>query len=194
MTFKAPPALPRSFFDRDVVTVARELLGKTLVRVLTDGTILAGRITETEAYLSAADSANHAARGQTPRTTVMFGEPGAAYVYHIHQQFCLNVVTEPVGVASAVLLRGIEPLAGEDVMWHHRGGHIKPSQLTNGPGKLCKALAITKDYNGTDLTDDSSSLRLCKAVDDTIPEIIATPRIGVTSAKDLPLRFIIAAQ
>jgi DNA-3-methyladenine glycosylase len=193
MSFAAPPPLPRSFFTRDVVTVARELLGKTILRVLADGTLLAGRITETEAYLSSADSANHAARGPTPRTMVMFGEPGLAYVYHIHQQFCLNVVTEPAGVASAVLLRGIEPLSGEAVMRQLRGKHIKPSQLTNGPGKLCQALAITKHYNGSDLTDATASLRLCDSLGDTIPEIIATPRIGVTSAKDLLLRFIIAA-
>jgi DNA-3-methyladenine glycosylase len=180
------PPLERSFFDRDPVRVARDLLGTRLVR--TRGrSVAAGRIVEVEAYLARDDSANHAFRGRTPRNASMFGPPGHAYVYAIHGRFCLNAVTETDGVPSAVLIRAVEPLAGIAVMQRRRGT-MRLADLTRGPARLCEAFAIDPTFDGWDLT---LGRRLWIARDPEFePAHIATSvRIGVTSAHDLPLRF-----
>ncbi len=181
--------LQRDYYDRDPVVVARQLLGMLLCRRLPGDRLLVGRITETEAYLAREDTANHAHRGQTRRNRSMFGPPGHAYVYAIHSRHCLNVVTEPPGVASAVLIRAVEPLEGIDVMARLRGTD-QLRNLTTGPGKLCEAFAINRDLDGEDMT---RPIRLWIADGGSVHDAVVacTPRIGVTSAKELPLRFVL---
>ena len=134
--------LPRSFYDRDTQVVARDLLGKHLVHV-SRGVERVGRIVEVEAYLGPHDLAAHSARGRTERTKIMFGPPGHAYVYMIYgMHFCMNIVTEREGHASAVLLRAVEPVKNV-------GGR------TRGPGLLCRSMRIDKRLNGRDLLSDS---------------------------------------
>jgi DNA-3-methyladenine glycosylase len=194
-----PDPLPRRFYQRDVVRVARDLLGKRLVRV-TDNELTAGRIVEVEAYLARDDPANHAHRGQTRRNAAMFGPPGHAYVYPIHARFCLNAVTEPAGVPSAVLLRAVEPLEGMKIMEHRRSTR-DPLNLARGPARLCEAFAIDRTLDKCDLTradqlwidDQSPPLSNPTGGPASRPvEIVTATRVGVTSAKDLPLRFFIA--
>lgn len=188
-TYVQAPALPREFYDRDPAVVARELLGKLLIRRSLAGTCV-GRIVETEAYLSADDPACHAARGQTRRNASMFGLPGHAYVYMIHAKWCFNAVTEAEGCASAVLVRAIEPLAGIERMQQRRGTD-KLLDLARGPARLCQALEITREFDGWDLTQRKS---LWIANDDfkNSAQIVAAPRIGISQAADLPLRFLYA--
>src|SRR3954469_16206991 len=141
----APPSdkLPRRFYDRPALAVARDLLGKVLV-VDVPGDRRSARIVEVEAYVGEYDLACHAAKGRTARTEVLFGPPGHAYVYLIYGMYhCFNVVTEPEGVAAAVLVRGVEPLEG-----------IAPEAGTDGPGKLCRAMHITMAQNRADLRGD----------------------------------------
>jgi DNA-3-methyladenine glycosylase len=164
--------LPRSFYARPTVEVARDLLGK----VIRHGAASA-RIVETEAYLGTDDAAAHSARGPTPRTKVIFGPPGRAYVYLIYGvHYCLNVVVEPEGVAGCVLIRAVEPVAGV-------------VHLANGPGKLTRALGITMEHYGADLTRGPLTIHT-PASDDTF-DIVTSPRIGITKASHLPLRFFI---
>jgi DNA-3-methyladenine glycosylase len=163
--------LPRSFYERPTEEVARALLGKLIVRRPEDGgRVRLARIVEVEAYLGVRDAASHARRGPTPRAAIMFGSPGHAYVYLIYGIFhCLNVVTEPDGVAGAVLIRAAAPLDAPD-----------ESEL-RGPGKLCRALAITLAHKGVDLTGAASPLSLA---DDGAPppRVARSPRIGVDYA------------
>jgi DNA-3-methyladenine glycosylase len=159
--------LAREFYDRDTVEVAHELLGKLLVRI--DGrTERIGRIVEVEAYLGPHDLAAHSAKGLTPRTKVMFGPPGHAYVYLIYGMYhCMNVVTQAEGKASAVLLRALEPVK-------HVDGR------SQGPGLLCKAMHIDKGLNGHDLTSNEFYI-----ADDRSPNrvsIVKRPRVGVDYA------------
>lgn len=159
--------LARPFYDRDTIAVAQDLLGKLLVRVV-DGVERIGRIVEVEAYLGPHDLAAHSARGLTPRTRVMFGPPGHAYVYLIYGIYhCMNVVTQAEGTASAVLLRALEPVRNV-------------TARTQGPGLLCRALEIDKRLNGHDLLSDE----LFIAADDLAPRltIVRRPRIGVDYA------------
>jgi DNA-3-methyladenine glycosylase len=204
--------LPREFYNRDPVVVARELLGKLLIR--REGRkLLAGRIVEDEAYLGANDPAAHAFSGRTPRNAVLFGPPGYAYVYFIYgNHYCLNVSCMPEGVGEGVLFRAMEPVAGFEDMVKARGldfptlpptpgartGHQvslwRPSQLrliSSGPGRMAEAMDITRERdNGKDLTSRRSDLWF--ADDGYRPEkIVATPRIGITKAVDEPLRFIV---
>jgi len=182
--------LPRSFYDRDVVVVARELLGKLLVRQVR-GRLTVGRIVEAEAYLGRGDPANHSYRGQTRRNTSMFGPPGHAYVYPIHSRYCLNAVTEPAGTPSAVLLRAVEPLEGVAAMQRRRETEVL-RDLARGPGRLCEAFAVDRALDGYDLTL-GRELWIAEPDAPAAPcETIVTPRIGVTSAHDLPLRFALA--
>lgn len=183
--------LPRRFYNRDPVTVARALLGTVLVRDTAEGRT-SGRIVETEAYLAGADAACHAARGPTRKNASMFGPPGHAYVYPIHARYCLNVVTEPEAVASAVLIRALEPLVGAELMAQRRGG-LGLRDLARGPARLCEALAVDRQLDGWDLTrgehlwiEDDGAGRPAEA------NIGRTPRIGVTAAHHLELRFFIA--
>jgi DNA-3-methyladenine glycosylase len=179
--------LPRSFYQRHPVTVARDLLGKILVREL-EGCVLAGRIVETEAYLAADDPASHAFAGKTRRNAAMFGPPGHAYVYIIYGRYhCVNVVTEEPGVASAVLLRAVEPLAGVDRMQRLRAAQ-RLTQLASGPGKLCQAFAIDRTWDTWDLTQGQGIWCAQPAVCSPF-DIVVTPRVGIVQAADLPLRF-----
>ena len=182
--------LPRFFFDRDPVSVARELLGKLLCHD-DRGQLLVGRIVETEAYLASEDPASHAYRGQTLRNAAMFGPPGHAYVYAMHRYHCLNVVTEGEGIPSAVLLRAVEPLHGVDVMCSRRDTACYVN-LTSGPGKLCQAFGIDRSLDRWGLTQ-GRRLWLAEPISATDIDIVVTPRIGVTSAQDLQLRFCDAA-
>ena len=183
--------LTRRFYNRDVVLVARQLLGKRLVRVK-DGVLTSGLIVETEAYLAEGDPACHGTRGPTPGNEVMFGSAGLAYVYPIHARHCFNAVAGPVGQASAVLIRAIEPREGLNTMLARRA--LSDERLVaNGPARLCEALAITRSVNGLDLTSADSIWidRVgARRLDDAA--IKSTRRIGVTSAKSLRLRFVIA--
>jgi DNA-3-methyladenine glycosylase len=184
-------ALPAVFFDRDPRRVARELLGKLLVRRI-DGRLLVTRIVETEAYLGKNDPAAHSSSGRTERNAVLFGPPGRAYVYFIYgNHYCLNVSCLPDGRAGGVLFRAVEPLAGIAAMAAARGlPGVRAPILTNGPGKLAEALGITREQNGMDLTDRRQSIYL--AADD-FPDcrVMTTPRIGITKAADLKLRYLI---
>ena len=182
--------LPRQFFDRDPMSVARELLGKLLCHD-DRSQLVVGRIVETEAYLASEDPASHAYRGQTLRNTAMFGPPGHAYVYAMHRYHCLNVVTEGEGIPSAVLLRAVEPLQGVEVMCSRRGTACYVN-LTSGPGKLCQAFAIDRALDQWALTQ-GRRLWLAAPMSETVIDVVATPRIGITSAQELPLRFCDAA-
>jgi len=143
--------LLHSFYLRPTLEVARDLLGRTLVRML-DGQRLSGRICEVEAYMGEDDQASHAARGPSPRNRAMYGSAGLAYVYLIYgMHHCLNVVTEEAGFPAAVLIRGIEPLEGVETLRVNRASGAR-NGLTNGPAKLCQALAIGRRLDGHDLT------------------------------------------
>lgn len=187
--------LPRSFFARTPRRVARDLLGKVLVRE-TAGTPLTARIVEVEAYLGEKDPAAHAAAGRTLRNAVLFGPPGHAYVYFIYgNHYCLNVSCEPEGSAGCVLFRALEPLSGIEEMARARGitlhGPRDLPKLTSGPGRLCEAFGITRARdNGCDLTTSASTLWIG---DDGYHArgIRATPRIGITKAADKPLRYFL---
>jgi len=188
--------LPRTFFARDPRRVARELLGKVLVRPEQHGPLTA-RIVEVEAYLGERDPAAHAAAGKTLRNAVLFGPPGHAYIYFIYgNHYCLNVSCEPEGKAGSVLFRALEPLTGIETMARSRGIELRTSKdwrnLTSGPGRLCQAFGITRTRdNACDLTSDASSLWLG---DDgsRICGIVVTPRVGIVKAADKPLRYVLA--
>ena len=183
--------LSHDFYARDPITVARELLGKRLIRETSAGAA-AGRIVEAEAYLSSRDPACHASRGMTRKNTAMFGPPGRAYVYMIHARWCLNAVTEQEGVPSAVLIRAIEPLEGIELMQQRRGIEVI-RDLARGPARLCEALAIDRTYNHWELT---SGRELWIAGDPSTNgaplKVVRSTRIGVTSAHRRLLRFFIA--
>ncbi len=181
-----PQVLKRSFYARDPVTVARELLGALLVHQSPSGRTI-GRIVETEAYLATGDSACHASRGPTPRNTSMFGPPGLAYVYSIHSRYCLNTVTEAKGVPSAVLIRALEPVSGLEFMQVRRGTE-KLRDLCRGPARLCEAFGIDRRFDGHKLYV-AESLWVEAGAPVADEQIAVTPRIGVTSAHDLLLRF-----
>lgn len=182
--------LPRSFYERSTVEVARQLLGKYLVRKHPDGTTV-GRIVETEAYVGPEDKACHASRGRTARTEVMFGPPGHAYVYFVYGfHHMLNVVTEDVGFPAAVLIRAVEPVGGIMLMKKRRNTEA-PRNLASGPGKLCEAFRIDRTLNGIDLC---GSLLFAHDAGEPAPRTVAKPRIGVNYAgrwKHKPWRFLI---
>jgi DNA-3-methyladenine glycosylase len=181
--------LARDFFARPATEVARELLGKVLVHKL-DGHTLAGTIVETEAYLGAGDLAAHAARGLTPRTKVLFGPPGHAYVYFIYGMYeCLNFVCEQDGTAGCVLIRALEPIAGIEEMKKRRPSARRLRDLTSGPGKLTLAMGITRQHYGCDLTQ--GKLRVREFENPVPSEILVTKRIGISISQGLPLRFYI---
>lgn len=182
---KAGRTLPRDFYDRDTLVVAKELLGKVLVRRI-GGQRLSGRIVETEGYLGPTDVASHAQRGPESKAAPMFGEPGHAYVYFTYgMHYCMNVVTEPAGSGTAVLLRALEPLDGLDEMQERRGPKIDELNLTNGPAKLCQAFGIGKSDNTVDLTGDALWLE-----DGPAPKQIETSaRVGISRGRDAQYRF-----
>ncbi len=184
--FGAP--LPRSFYLRPTLDVARDLLGRVLVRK-TASHILAGRIVEVEAYLGAADPASHTYRGRTERNAAMFLPGGHLYVYFTYgMHFCANVVTEEEGIGHACLLRALEPLEGIPEMRKRRGvDGIRA--LASGPAKLCQAMGIDRRHNGIDLTRSEITLHAGTPVDRSA--IAVTPRIGITRAKGHPYRFVV---
>ena len=168
--------LRRRFYLQDTLEAARQLLGKVLVHETSEGRV-AGIIVETEAYLGPDDPACHSARGCTPRTEVMFGPPGHAYVYFTYgMHYCFNAVTQPRGVAEAVLIRALEPLEGIELM-RKRRKRERLAELTSGPAKLCVAMAIDTNSNGHDLTRPPLYIE-----DREIEpgEIVWRPRIGIT--------------
>ena len=183
------PILERDFYARDIVTLARDLLGRVLVREL-PGQRLSGVIVETEAYGGADDAGSHAFRGATRRNRSMFGPPGQAYVYRIYGvHHCLNLVGEGDGRPGAVLLRALRPLEGLEEMERRRGRH--GDGLTNGPGKLCQALGVNLGLDGADL---------CRGVDLWLEEgepvaaplVTSGPRVGLgadDAARRRPWRF-----
>jgi DNA-3-methyladenine glycosylase len=184
--------LDRSFYSRSTRTVARELLGKVLVRRL-NGRLLSGMIVETEAYVGPHDLACHASKGRTARTEVMFSEGGVAYVYMIYGfYFCLNAVTEAEGYPAAVLIRAVEPLGNRAMMEYFRNQPPKPTDIASGPGKLCMAMQIDRSLNGESLTGN----RLW--VEDrglSVARIARSPRVGVDYAgvyRDKPWRFFVS--
>ncbi len=181
--------LPTAFYDRDPRIVAQELLGCMLCRRLSHGKVLVVRITETEAYLAEGDTANHAHKGMTRRNRSMFGPPGRAYVYAIHTHHCLNLVTEPEGTASAVLIRAAEPLHGLEEMYRNRRTR-NPLLVATGPGRLCQAMQIDKSLDGAEVTR-RERLWVCRLSAPENLRFAITPRIGVTSAQELPLRFVL---
>ncbi|HYX70554.1 MAG TPA: DNA-3-methyladenine glycosylase [Terriglobales bacterium] len=190
--------LPRSFYDRDPRVVARELLGKVLVR-RERGREIAGRIVEIEVYLGREDPAAHAYSGPTARNQVLFGPPGHAYVYFIYgNHYCLNFSCMPEGEAGCVLIRALEPLSGLKQMARRREVPVEQlasergrKMLTSGPGRLSEALGITRARdNGKDVTAARSDLRV---VDEGYrPEKVAIgPRVGITKAAEEKLRYVI---
>jgi DNA-3-methyladenine glycosylase len=186
-----PAKLPRSFYSRPALDVANDLLGKVLVRRIGRKN-LSGKIVETEAYTGPHDLACHASKGHTPRTSVMFGPPGYAYVYMIYGfYFCLNVVTEPPGYPAAVLIRAIEPLDNVGLMRKLRKNPERETNVTSGPGKLCMAMLIDKQLNGADLLGTAIWIE-DRSLD--AGNILTSPRVGVDYAgefKDKPWRFFV---
>lgn len=171
--------LPRSFYNRPTLTVARELIGARLVRVL-DGVKLVGLITETEAYISEKDLACHAKAGLTPRTAPMYGKPGHAYVYFTYgNHWMLNVVTEREGFPAAVLLRAIQPIEGVEVMSARRQGRD-----TFGPGKICQAMGISKSENQVDLTRTASGLWIEAGHFIPNKNVTKCPRVGLNNTPE----------
>lgn len=174
-----PPRLTRAFFARSVNEVARDLIGAILLVGRTGG-----RVVEVEAYHHT-DPAAHSFRGQTSRNAVMFGPPGYAYVYRSYGiHWCLNLVCEPAGSASAVLIRALEPTAGLPLM-RQRRGITDERLLCSGPGRLCAALRITDAHNGLPLDKPPFALFARSEA----AEVLAGPRIGITKAVDKPWRY-----
>ncbi len=191
--FKAKK-LGRDFYTRELLTVAKELLGKILVKK-EKGKILSGRIVEVEAYDGSIDEAAHTYIGKTKRNEIMFRAGGFLYVYFTYgAHFCSNVVTGDEGKGTAVLIRAIEPVEGIEVMVKNRYGKNLVSEkerynLTSGPGKVCQALSITKKHYGYDLTGDKIFLLDQPMIKPD--DIVVAKRIGIKKSVDLPWRFYI---
>lgn len=187
--------LPASFFAGEVTDVARNLLGKRLVRLHT-GTRISGIITETEAYRGEEDLACHARSGKTARNAVMYGRPGCAYVYFTYgMHWCLNAVCGPEGFPAAVLIRAIQPQEGMDFIASRRQGRDR-SEWCSGPARLCKALEIDQALNGVTLCDDESPLWIEDGT--LIPDerVQTTPRVGIEHApepwRSKPWRYLVS--
>ena len=186
--------LPQSFYEPSAEVVAPKLLGQWLVRQTAEG-ICGGPIVETEAYL-VADAASHGFAGETARNRAMYGPPGRAYVYLIYgYHFCVNAVCHPAGRAEAVLIRAIEAELGEDLLRVNRPV-VETVALTNGPGKLCAAMAINRQLDGANLCDLDSGLFI--AANPNLSRfrkkrgpVVTTTRIGIRRAAHLPLRFFL---
>ncbi len=183
----------RSFFQRTVQEVAADLPGRIFVRTFRDGGQIRVRIVETEAYAGSGDPASHSYRGKTPGNSVMFGPAGHLYVYFIYgMHHCCNIVTGCEGSGEAVLLRAAEPLAGTERMICNRYGRDTVSvreyaNLSNGPAKLCRAMNITGDQNGTDLCSGDFHIEYGEA--DVKPHVLQSPRIGIRRATAFPWRY-----
>lgn len=198
--------LPRDFYRQPTLTVARALLGKTLIRRFDDGVTATVRIVETEAYTTD-DPACHAYKGQTARNRSMFGPPGHAYVYLIYGMYwCLNAVTAEEGTAEAALIRAVEPVENAARMWRNYVGEaVSDAALSDdvdmaarddkrigaGPGRLTKALAIARALDGADLTNAESRLFIAEGKEIAEEDVVTTTRIGITRAADFPWRFYV---
>jgi DNA-3-methyladenine glycosylase len=186
--------LSRHFYSRPTRTVARELLGCSLVRLL-QGTKLAGTIVEAEAYIGETDLACHARAGKTPRTRVMYGPPGFSYVYFTYgMHWMLNVITEGEDFPAAVLIRALEPTEGIEIMRHRRGG--KPlGLLCSGPARLTMAMGIRGEENGLDLCDPVSGIWIEASSTMKNHQVLRTPRIGLGNTPEpwlsKPWRFLV---
>lgn len=182
--------LPVAFFRRPAETVAADLLGMEVVSSV-EAETTSGRIVETEAYLGYYDPASHGyLHRRNARNHALFGPPGTWYVYLSYgMHWCANLVCQQAGLASAVLLRALEPVAGLETMRRRRGG-VPDRELCSGPGKLCQALGISRELDGQKMSDSSAVVLRTRGHRDV--RIAATPRIGITKAADWPLRFHLA--
>jgi DNA-3-methyladenine glycosylase len=182
--------LPVAFFRRPAEIVAAELIGNVVVSSV-GGFLTAGKIVETEAYLGYDDPASHGYRHRrNARNAALFGAPGIWYVYLSYgMHWCANLVCQRAGLASAVLLRALEPLEGLDVM-RARRGELPDRQLCSGPGRLCQALGIDRDLDGSAMAE--SPVVVLRGTSVAADTISTTPRIGITKAADWPLRFHLA--
>jgi DNA-3-methyladenine glycosylase len=181
--------LPTSFFDERPNVVAPRLVGCLLYRRLAEE-VLAARIVETEAYLGSEDSASHAYRGPNNKNAAMFGPPGRAYVYPIHAKWCLNAVTEREGSGTGVLIRAAEPLTGDDFFAANSPGLSRFDWL-RGPARLCRAMAIDRALNHVPF-EETGPLWIAAPAEAMGDDLIAvSPRVGVTSAQERPLRFFL---
>jgi len=180
-------------FEGPTIDVARRLVGAMLYRRIPRGapdagTLLTGRIVETEAYLPLVDPACHGYRGPTKRTAALFGRAGFAYVYLIYgMYYCLNVTTERAGIGAAVLIRALEPVAGIAAMQRRRGARVALDALASGPGNLCRAMSIDLRCDGADLR--SGDIVIARQKDTPAVEIAVSGRIGLNVAQRWPLRF-----
>ncbi|CAN5527526.1 DNA-3-methyladenine glycosylase [soil metagenome] len=181
--------VPRSFFKKDTFTIAKELLGMKLEKKTRDG-ILSGIIVETEAYHGDHDPACHAYGRVTERNKILFGPPGNVYVYFIYgNYFCFNITTEKKGVGAAVLIRGVMPVEGIEIMQSLRGEKVKRHDLTNGPSKFCMAFDIDKSINGDSIYD--SDIKLLIPVKKEEHETAISKRIGLTIGTEFEYRYFI---
>jgi DNA-3-methyladenine glycosylase len=188
----APAPLPRDFFDRPVLEVARSLLGCVVERETADG-VVDVRLTEVEAYAGAIDPGSHAYRGRTARNATMFGPPGHAYVYLTYgMHFCVNLVCAPAGTAEAVLLRAGEVVAGLELARGRRPG-ARDRDLARGPARLTRALAVDRELDGADVTAAGSPLRVLAGGPMPDATVLTGPRVGVAGGgAPTPWRFSIA--
>ena len=184
--------LPRRFYARPTLEVARELLGKELLW-RGNGAPMGGRIVEVEAYLGAHDPASHAYRGETARNRTMFGEPGHVYVYFTYgMHHCMNVVTEDRGTPHAILLRALMPTTGL-ARWRAARPDLPLSKIASGPGRICRALGIDRTQDGLDLVRSELSIRTRGDAPEA-SAIHAGPRIGISKARARPWRFWLAGE
>jgi DNA-3-methyladenine glycosylase len=179
--------IQRRFYERDTIVVSKQLLGKYLVRKLNEGTII-GRIIEVEAYKGKHDPASYAYRGFTSKSKLMFEHGGLAFIVPVHAHLCFNVTTEKVGIPGAVLIRAVEPVKGFEIVRRNLGK--EDVKLIDGPGKLTRALEITQDLNGLDLTK-SKALFLCYPEVKEKFKVFCSSRIGVKGGENRQWRFYI---
>ena len=181
--------LKKYFYQRDPVIVAKDLLGKLLVRKIGPN-LLIGKIVETEAYLAYNDLASHSVRGKTKATSSLYLAGGHAYIHRIHKYHCFDVVCGAENSGGSVLIRALEPIEGIEIMKSFRN-QDNLNKLSNGPGKLCSALNINKSLDGIDLTRATSELHICESNDSHIIDVSSSTRIGISKATELELRFYI---
>ncbi|MFQ5950963.1 MAG: DNA-3-methyladenine glycosylase [Candidatus Geothermarchaeales archaeon] len=181
--------LPRSFYQRDAARVARSLLGALLVRRTKRGHLV-GRIVEAEAYFGSEDPASRAYRGRKRYNEVMWGRPGISFVYMVHANWLLNVITGVEGVPAGVLIRAVEPVGGIELMQRNRGA-TRLKDLTSGPGKLTQAFGISKAHHDLDLTNPRSEVFVAQGT--TVPDeaVGRSHRVGVKKDLPAPLRFFV---
>ena len=179
-------SLNQLFFARDASIVAKQLLGKILVRKLGNG-IISGKIVETEAYYGGKDPASRAYKGYNNFAKLMWDKPGKIFIYMVHANWLFNIVTGDFGTPSAVLIRALEPLKGINKMLLNRKMPI--SQLTNGPGKLTQALKITKVFNDTDITKGNNKISIIENQEEI--KVVLSHRVGVSKDLERKLRFYV---